>query len=96
VDPYLHVADLHETVARQYRQVAKHSVIAVLGGHALHDPAACAFARQYELTSAQSKVHALIFDGQPPSTIAHSLSIFENTVRISCTCTHASVRRFPG
>lgn len=56
-------------------------VITVLGGHALHDPAACAFARQYELTSAQSKVNALIFDGQPPSTIAHSLSISENTVR---------------
>ena len=70
-----------QVFVRQARERRGLVVITVLGGHALHDPAACAFARQYGLTSAQSKVNALIFDGQPPSTIAHSLSISENTVR---------------
>jgi DNA-binding CsgD family transcriptional regulator/PAS domain-containing protein len=56
-------------------------LVTVRGGHALHDSAACPFARQYELTSAQSKVSALVFAGQPLSTIAHSLNVSENTVR---------------
>ncbi len=56
-------------------------VVTVRGGHALHDPATCAFARQYELTAAQAKVSALVFAGQPLSTIAHSLNVSENTVR---------------
>ncbi|MBS0447739.1 MAG: helix-turn-helix transcriptional regulator [Proteobacteria bacterium] len=57
------------------------AMVAVRGGHAAHDPATCAFARQYELTAAQAKVSALVFAGQPLSTIAHSLSLSENTVR---------------
>lgn len=56
-------------------------IVTVRGGHALHDPASCAFARQYELTVAQAKVGALVFAGQPLSTIAHSLNVSENTVR---------------
>jgi DNA-binding CsgD family transcriptional regulator len=56
-------------------------IVTVRGGHALHDPATCAFARQYELTAAQAKVSALVFAGQPLSTIAHSLNVSENTVR---------------
>lgn len=56
-------------------------LVTVRGGHATHDPASCAFARQYELTAAQSKVSALVFAGQPLATIAHSLSLSENTVR---------------
>ena len=56
-------------------------VLAVRGGHDLHDSASCAFARQYDLTSAQAKVSSLVFAGQPLSTIAHSLNVSENTVR---------------
>ncbi len=56
-------------------------MVAVRGGHAVHDAASCAFARQYELTAAQAKVSALVFAGQPLSTIAHSLHLSENTVR---------------
>jgi DNA-binding CsgD family transcriptional regulator len=56
-------------------------MISIRGGHAAHDPAACAFARQYELTAAQAKVSALVFGGQPLSTIAVSLKVSENTVR---------------
>ena len=56
-------------------------IVTVRGGHALHDPASCAFARQYQLTSAQAKVSALVFAGQPLSTIAHSLNVSDNTVR---------------
>ena len=56
-------------------------LVTVRGGHALHDPATCAFARQYELTSAQAKVSALVFAGQPLPTIAHSLNVSQNTVR---------------
>ncbi len=56
-------------------------LVTVRGGDALHDPASCAFALQYELTSAQAKVSALVFAGQPLSTIARSLNVSENTVR---------------
>jgi DNA-binding CsgD family transcriptional regulator len=56
-------------------------IVTVRGGHSLHDPASCAFARQYQLTAAQAKVSALVFAGQPLSTIAQSLSVSENTVR---------------
>lgn len=56
-------------------------IVTVRGGHALHDPASCAFARQYQLTAAQAKVSALVFAGQPLSTIAHSLNVSDNTVR---------------
>ncbi|MDE2253025.1 MAG: helix-turn-helix transcriptional regulator [Betaproteobacteria bacterium] len=56
-------------------------LVTVRGGHALHDPATCVFARQYELTSAQAKVSSLVFAGQSLSTIAHSLNVSENTVR---------------
>ncbi len=57
------------------------AIVTVRGGHALHDPASCAFARQYELTAAQAKVSSLVFAGQPLATIAHSLNVSENTVR---------------
>lgn len=56
-------------------------LITVRGGHATHDPSACVFARQYELTIAQAKVSALVFAGQPLPTIAHLLNVSENTVR---------------
>jgi DNA-binding CsgD family transcriptional regulator len=56
-------------------------MVSVRVGHAGHDPASCVFARQYELTAAQTKVSALVFAGQPLSTIAHSLHVSENTVR---------------
>lgn len=56
-------------------------MVAVRGGHAGHDPAQCAFARQYELTAAQAKVSALVFAGQSLATIAQSLNLSENTVR---------------
>jgi DNA-binding CsgD family transcriptional regulator len=56
-------------------------LVTVRGSHALHDPASCVFARQYELTSAQAKVSALVFSGQPLPTIAHSLNVSQNTVR---------------
>jgi DNA-binding CsgD family transcriptional regulator len=65
------------TVGRRQGLVA----ITVRGGHALHDPASCAFARQYELTTAQARVSSLVFSGQPLSTIARSLNVSENTVR---------------
>lgn len=55
--------------------------ITVRGGHAVHDSASCAFARQYELTAAQAKVSALVFAGQSLPAIAHSLNVSENTVR---------------
>ena len=57
------------------------ALLTVRGGHAAHDPATCAFARQYELTAAQAKVSALVFAGQPLASIAHSLNVSENTVR---------------
>ncbi len=56
-------------------------MLAVRGSHSGHDPATCVFARQYELTAAQSKVSALVFAGQSLSTIAQSLNLSENTVR---------------
>ncbi len=56
-------------------------VLTVRGSHALHDPASCAFAHQYELTAAQAKVSSLVFSGQPLATIAVSLNVSENTVR---------------
>ena len=56
-------------------------MLSVRGGHMGHDPASCAFARQYELTAAQSKVSALVLAGQPLHRIAHSLNVSENTVR---------------
>ncbi len=55
--------------------------LVVRGDHGLHDPATCAFARQYELTAAQSKVSALVFAGQSLGSIALSLHLSENTVR---------------
>ncbi len=57
------------------------ALVTVRGGHAAHDPATCAFARQYELTAAQAKVSALVFAGQPLTAIAHALNVSENTVR---------------
>ena len=57
------------------------ALVTVRGSHAAHDPATCAFARQYELTAAQAKVSALVFAGQPLASIAHSLNVSENTVR---------------
>jgi DNA-binding CsgD family transcriptional regulator/PAS domain-containing protein len=57
------------------------ALVTVRGGHAAHDPATCAFARQYELTAAQAKVSALVFAGQPLTSIAHALNVSENTVR---------------
>jgi DNA-binding CsgD family transcriptional regulator/PAS domain-containing protein len=57
------------------------ALITIRGGHARHDPAICPFARQYELTAAQAKVSALVFDGQSLATIARSLKVSENTVR---------------
>ena len=56
-------------------------MLAVRGSHSGHNPATCVFARQYELTAAQSKVSALVFAGQSLSTIAQSLNLSENTVR---------------
>lgn len=56
-------------------------LVTVRGGHARHDPASCAFARQYELTAAQAKVSALVLAGQPLSRVAQSLNVSENTVR---------------
>ena len=56
-------------------------MVTVRGGHARHDPASCVFARQYELTTAQAKVSALVLAGQPLSRVAQSLNVSENTVR---------------
>jgi DNA-binding CsgD family transcriptional regulator len=56
-------------------------MVAVRGAHAIHDPASCLFARQYELTAAQAKVSSLVFAGQPLASIAQSLNVSENTVR---------------
>ena len=55
--------------------------LVVRGEHGTHDPATCAFARQYELTVAQAKVSALVFAGQSLGSIAMSLHVSENTVR---------------
>ena len=57
------------------------AMVMIRGGHALHDPVSCMFARQYELTSAQAKVSALVLAGQPLSRVAQSLNVSENTVR---------------
>ena len=57
------------------------ALLTVRSGHARHDPATCAFARQYELTAAQAKVSALVFAGQSLASIAHTLNVSENTVR---------------
>jgi len=57
------------------------ALVTVRNGHAMHDPASCAFARQYELTAAQAKVSALVFAGQSLPMIAHALNVSENTVR---------------
>ncbi len=46
-----------------------------------HDPCACPFARQFELTPAQSKVSALVFAGNTLPVIARTLRVSENTVR---------------
>lgn len=56
-------------------------MLSVRSGHAGHDPAACVFARQYELTTAQARVSALVLAGQPLTRIAQSLHVSENTVR---------------
>ncbi len=57
------------------------ALVTVRGGPTAHDPATCAFARQYELTAAQAKVSALVFAGQPLAAIAQTLGVSENTVR---------------
>lgn len=56
-------------------------VVKVRTGHGWHDPASCAFARQFALTAAQAKVSAFVFAGQPLAAIARSLHVSENTVR---------------
>lgn len=56
-------------------------MVAARGAQAGHDPATCLFARQYELTAAQSKVCALVFAGQSLSAVSRSLNLSENTVR---------------
>ena len=56
-------------------------MVTVRGGRARHDPASCVFARQYEFTTAQAKVSALVLAGQPLSRVAQSLNVSENTVR---------------
>jgi DNA-binding CsgD family transcriptional regulator len=57
------------------------AMLSVRGGQTAHDPASCAFAREYQLTAAQAKVSALVFAGQPLGAIASSLGVSENTVR---------------
>jgi DNA-binding CsgD family transcriptional regulator/PAS domain-containing protein len=57
------------------------AVVPVRGVPTAHDPATCAFAREYQLTAAQAKVSALVFAGQPLAAIAHTLGVSENTVR---------------
>jgi len=57
------------------------AMITIRGDSAAHDPAACAFAHQFELTPAQSRVCALVFAGQSLSTVARSLGVSDNTVR---------------
>ena len=57
------------------------AMLSVRGGHSGHDPASCVFARQYELTTAQARVSALVLAGQPLTRIAQSLNVSENTVR---------------
>ncbi|MGC4076047.1 MAG: helix-turn-helix transcriptional regulator [Rubrivivax sp.] len=57
------------------------ALLAVRGAQPQHDPAACVFARQYELTAAQARVSALVFSGQSLATIARSLGLSDNTVR---------------
>jgi DNA-binding CsgD family transcriptional regulator len=56
-------------------------LVALRGGEGSHDPARCAFAQQYALTTAQARVSALVFAGQSLATIAQSLHVSENTVR---------------
>lgn len=57
------------------------ALVTVRGGPTAHDPATCAFAREYQLTAAQARVSALVFAGQPLAAIAHTLGVSENTVR---------------
>lgn len=57
------------------------AMISIRGGHAMHDPEHCPFARQFELTPAQSKVSALVFTGQPLARVARALNVSESTVR---------------
>lgn len=57
------------------------AMVAVRGSSTVHDPAACVFARRFELTAAQAKVSALVFAGQSLAAISHSLNLSENTVR---------------
>lgn len=57
------------------------ALVSVRGGQSAHDPASCAFAREYQLTAAQAKVSALVFAGQPLAAIARTLGVSENTVR---------------
>jgi DNA-binding CsgD family transcriptional regulator len=57
------------------------AMVSVRGGPTAHDPATCAFAREYGLTAAQAKVSALVFAGQPLAAIARTLGVSENTVR---------------
>lgn len=66
---------------RQAGRARPLALVAVRGTHALHDPAHCVFAHQYELTAAQAKVCALVFAGQPLAAIARQLGLSENTVR---------------
>lgn len=70
-----------QVFSRQAGQRRGLVAVTVRADHARHDPTTCAFARQYALTVAQAKVSALIFAGQPLSSIARSLNVSENTVR---------------
>jgi DNA-binding CsgD family transcriptional regulator len=56
-------------------------LMTIRGNHAAHDPATCAFTRKYDLTAAQAKVSAQVFDGKTLPDIAASLHVSENTVR---------------
>ena len=56
-------------------------VITLRDAHSDHDPKSCAFARQYALTPAQSRVSSLVFCGHSLSSVARALDVSENTVR---------------
>ena len=57
------------------------AMVSVRGGQTRHDPATCAFAREFQLTAAQAKVSALVFAGESLGAIARALNVSENTVR---------------
>lgn len=57
------------------------ALVSVRGSQLAHNPATCALARGYQLTTAQAKVCALVCAGQSLAVIARSLGVSENTVR---------------